>query len=194
VLIRRATLEAIRAGEVTLAFRRLRRPTVRAGGRLRTAVGELAIVAIERTSERAVTAADARRAGFASRAALLESLAGRTGELYRIELAFRGADPRVALRARDDLDPAERDALRARLDRLDARADAPWTRALLRAIERAPGTRAAVLARAAGEETPRWKRRVRRLKELGLTESLDVGYRLSPRGNALLAALGGASS
>jgi hypothetical protein len=194
VLIRRATLEAIRAGEVTLAFRRLRRPTVRAGGRLRTAVGELAIVAIERTSERAVTAADARRAGFASRAALLESLAGRTGELYRIELAFRGADPRVALRARDDLDPVERDALRARLDRLDARADAPWTRALLRAIERAPGTRAAVLARAAGEETPRWKRRVRRLKELGLTESLDVGYRLSPRGNALLAALGGASS
>jgi len=32
---------------------------------------------------------------------------------------------------------------------------------------------------------------VRKLKELGLTESLEVGYRLSPRGRALLERLGG---
>jgi hypothetical protein len=31
-----------------------------------------------------------------------------------------------------------------------------------------------------------FKRDVRKLKELGLTESLEVGYRLSPRGAALL--------
>jgi hypothetical protein len=29
---------------------------------------------------------------------------------------------------------------------------------------------------------------VRKLKNLGLTESLDIGYRLSPRGRAYLAA------
>ena len=29
-----------------------------------------------------------------------------------------------------------------------------------------------------------FKRNVRKLKELGLTESLEVGYRLSPRGEA----------
>jgi hypothetical protein len=34
---------------------------------------------------------------------------------------------------------------------------------------------------------------VRKLKELGLTESLEVGYRLSPRGRALLARLGAAA-
>ena len=34
-----------------------------------------------------------------------------------------------------------------------------------------------------------FKRDVRRLKELGLTESLTVGYRLSPRGAAVLSAL-----
>ena len=34
-----------------------------------------------------------------------------------------------------------------------------------------------------------FKQRVRRLKELGLTESLEVGYRLSPRGEAFVAAL-----
>jgi hypothetical protein len=35
-----------------------------------------------------------------------------------------------------------------------------------------------------------FKRNVRKLKELGLTESLDIGYRLSPRGRALLMQLG----
>ncbi len=41
-------------------------------------------------------------------------------------------------------------------------------------------------ARAAGEETSRFKRRVRQLKGLGLTISLDVGYRISPRGRSYL--------
>lgn len=36
---------------------------------------------------------------------------------------------------------------------------------------------------------PLFKRRVRQLKELGLTESLEVGYRLSPRGRAVLECL-----
>ena len=35
-------------------------------------------------------------------------------------------------------------------------------------------------------ETKRYKTDVRKLKELGLTESLEVGYRLSPRGRAYL--------
>jgi hypothetical protein len=35
-----------------------------------------------------------------------------------------------------------------------------------------------------GRETLPFKRDVRKLKELGLTESLEVGYRLSPRGRA----------
>ena len=43
-----------------------------------------------------------------------------------------------------------------------------------------------VLALQAATEVPPFKRRVRQLKELGLTESLEVGYRLSPRGRAVL--------
>ena len=43
------------------------------------------------------------------------------------------------------------------------------------------------LAAAAGQERAYFKLRVRRLKALGLTESLEVGYRLSPRGAAYLA-------
>jgi hypothetical protein len=33
---------------------------------------------------------------------------------------------------------------------------------------------------------PAFKLNVRKLKELGLTESLDIGYRLSPRGEAVM--------
>jgi hypothetical protein len=50
--------------------------------------------------------------------------------------------------------------------------------------------RAADLAAAAGRERHPFKTDVRKLKALGLTESLEVGYRLSPRGLALLARLG----
>jgi hypothetical protein len=45
-----------------------------------------------------------------------------------------------------------------------------------------------VLAADAGQDRALYKNRVRRLKALGLTESLEVGYRLSPRGQAFLAA------
>ena len=49
-----------------------------------------------------------------------------------------------------------------------------------------PGVRAADLAARLQRETLPFKADVRKLKELGLTESLDVGYRLSPRGRAFL--------
>ena len=101
MLIARPMLERIVAGEVTLQFRRWGRPTVRTGGRLRTALGELSIDAVEPVTLSSITAADARAAGEATRAS--------------------------------------------------------------------------------------FKADVRRLKELGLTESLAVGYRLSPRGRAFVA-------
>ena len=47
--------------------------------------------------------------------------------------------------------------------------------------------RAADLAAALGREKLPFKADVRKLKALGLTESLERGYRLSPRGRAWLA-------
>ena len=49
-----------------------------------------------------------------------------------------------------------------------------------------PGRRAGDLAASLGRDIPSFKRDVRKLKELGLTLSLEVGYRLSPRGEAYL--------
>ncbi len=192
MLLRRDALDAILRGEVDLAFRRWERPRVVAGTRMRTPVGLIEVLAVEPIAARDIDAAQARRAGFGSRAALLRMLQGRTGRIHRVTLRAAGPDPRQALRADAELSPATVAALVARLDRYDAAsAFGPWTAATLAAIEAEPGRRAPELAAAQGRETAPFKRDVRKLKELGLTESLEVGYRLSPRGAAFLAAVRG---
>jgi hypothetical protein len=186
VLLRAADLAAIRAGTVTVALRRWKRPTVRAGGTLHTAVGLLAIDAVDAIGPDEVTDADAVRAGFTDRAAALAALRG-DGTLYRIAFRLAGPDPRIALRERETLEPEERSALAARLARLDAASrHGPWTAQTLALIAAQPGRRAADLAGTLGRERAPFKADVRKLKALGLTESLEVGYRLSPRGRAFL--------
>ena len=186
MLFRPATLRAIADGTVTRAYRTWDRPRVRPGGRQRTPVGTIAFDAVEPVSRDDLTEADARAAGLTGLDELLALSDRRTGTIYRIDLHLEGPDPRVALRAALP-DQAELEQLRGRLDRLDrASRHGPWTAATLRAIADAPGTRAADLADAFGRERDPFKLDVRKLKELGLTESLRPGYRLSPRGRAVL--------
>ncbi len=193
MLLNRRALDGIEAGEIDLAFRRWKRPTVRAGGTLRTRAGVLAIDAVEPASGRQISPEEARRAGFDSKAELLRSLRPE-GRLYRIEFRRIGDDPRVALREAAELSAEERAELDERLERMDLRRGEPWTRRLLELIAERPETLAADLAASIGMEKAPFKRDVRKLKELGLTESMLVGYRLSPRGNAYLAGARAASS
>ncbi len=78
MLIRPAELEAIRRGEIDLAFRRWDRPRVRVGTRLRTAVGLLEVVSVDRVPLSALRAEDARRAGARSLSALKDALAAKS--------------------------------------------------------------------------------------------------------------------
>jgi hypothetical protein len=184
VQIRRPVLEAIAAGTVTCAFRRWDRPRVRPGGTQRTPIGVLEFTAVDPVDEADLTADDARAAGFADLTALQRAQRG-DGQLYRVALRLAGPDPRVALRAKRRLSKAERAEIDARLARMDrASAHGPWTAAVLELIAENPGVRAPDLAARMGRETLPFKRDVRKLKELGLTESIEVGYRLSPRGRA----------
>ena len=188
MLFRVAILERIKAGEVTLAFRRWRRPTVKAGGRLRTAIGELAIESVTPCTAATISDADAHAAGSASHADLLGELDARAdGDIYRIAFRYDRPDPRIALRADGELSTNDLAMLAARLDRLDHRG--AWTRPMLRHIAAHEGQAAAAIAEMFGMEKPKLKQNIRKLKELGLTESLETGYRLSPRGKALLDAL-----
>jgi endonuclease/exonuclease/phosphatase family metal-dependent hydrolase len=192
VLFKRHVLDGFAAGTIDLAFRRWARPRVRAGGRLRTAVGVLSVDAVDRVNVADITPRDARRAGFASRNALLQELSRRAdGSVYRVALHLAGSDPRAALRERDALADAELDEVQRRLTRLDAASrHGRWTMTVLRLIRDRPGVRAGDLAPVLGQDTQPFKRDVRKLKELGLTESLEVGYRLSARGRAVLGRLG----
>jgi hypothetical protein len=184
------TLAGLADGRVDLAFRRWEAPRVKAGGRQRTQIGVVGFEAVEAVPRSAVTAGAARRAGFGTRAELLGFLDRRSGgRIYRIRLCVVGPDPRVALRAQVP-DAAALDQIARRLARLDrASSHRAWTLAVLRAIGANPERRAADLAAEMGRARLPFKVDVRKLKELGLTESLPIGYRLSPRGVAVLAHL-----
>jgi hypothetical protein len=176
MLFKASQLSGIADGSIDLTFRRWPAPRVRAGSQQRTAIGVIAFDAVDRVDD--LSDDEARRAGWASRDAVFKQFARRDGDLYRIELHLAGPDPRAILR-----ETAPDAALHARVERMG-----PWAIEYLRLIAANPGVRAPDLAAGLGMETKAFKLRVRRLKELGLTESLRVGYRLSPRGEAFLRA------
>jgi hypothetical protein len=186
VLIRAHLYDDIVSGAITVAFRRWKRPTVSENGTLRTPIGVLHIDELVAIEPDDITPAHARAAGFETPDAVLASLAADPGrQLYRIRFHLAGDDPRIELREAAELTNADRARIDDQLDRWDrASTTGPWTRHLLDLIEQHPGERSADLARRLDLDQHVLKRRVRQLKNLGLTESLDTGYRLAPRGAA----------
>lgn len=190
MLIQARWAEPILAGRVTVLFRRWASPRVVAGRVYRTTVGRLEVEAVDVVAR--ITVRDARAAGYRTPADAEAGLRGDPSRpLYRVRVRpVADADPRAELAASDELSPGDIAAVAARLDRLDrASTHGEWTRATLRLIAERPGVRAADLAASAGRETQPFKTDVRKLKNLGLTLSLEVGYRLSPRGEAVLNSL-----
>ncbi|UKJ63675.1 hypothetical protein H1Q78_19045 [Cellulosimicrobium cellulans] len=191
MLLDASTLRGLQDGTVTLAFRRWTTPRVKVGTLQRTRIGVVEVTSVERVpvgpdGAPLVSDDEARLAGMASPERVLARGAAREGDLYRVGIRLAGPDPRVALREDADLDAAAVEQIRAALDRKDRAAAAPWTRQYLELVAANEGVVARELAAGLGMARDDFKVRVRRLKELGLTESLDVGYRLSPRGRAYL--------
>jgi hypothetical protein len=189
VLLNRATAEGIAGGGISLVLRRWDVARAKPGGTQRTMAGTIRIDAVaEHPHDYRVTERQARAAGYPDAAAAQAELERRQAKhTYLISVSFLGADERPTLAADDALTAADVAAITARLERLDAASESgPWTRRYLRLVAENEAVRAPNLAAGEGLDVPRFKRRVRRLKELGLTISLDVGYRLSPRGRAFL--------
>jgi hypothetical protein len=192
VLFRREIIDGIAAGTVTVTYRRWTKPAVRPGATVRTIAGILGIDKVERTSLAAIKPADAHKAGYESRAALLADIARHEGDLYRITFHRIGADPLIALRKQAKFTKKEVKSVIAALNRLDQSSPhGAWTRSILRLIDKYPARRAPDLAASLGRDPMIFQHDVRKLKELGLTESLEVGYRLSPRGRVVLVELAG---
>ncbi len=189
MLIQARFREPIARGEVTLTFRRWKRCQVVAGHVYRTAAGRIVVDAVDEVDPGRITEADAERAGFSSRAELLDALRGDPDlPTYRIRLhTAEGADQRAELAASAALTDEEHVEIDRRLERLDrASSHGPWTHAVLQAIAEHPAVRASDLAQGFGRETQAFKVDVRKLKNLGLTLSLEIGYKLSPRGESYL--------
>jgi hypothetical protein len=187
MLFERRLREGISEGSITAALRRWRRPQAVAGRYYRTGADIVEMASVEPVNPADLTDHDAWAAGYPDVTALLDSVVGPVdGQLYLLRFhRVDGEDPRAALAADDRLDEAGVAAIDLRLARLDhASPRGPWTAAALKAIADHPGVRAADLAAALGRDTPSFKSDVRKLRALGLTESLEIGYRLSPRGAA----------
>ena len=185
MLFKSTTLERIRTGHIDVAFRRWKRPTVKAGGTLVTPIGQLAITSLTEVREEEISNEDLRRAGYSEFGDLITNLSAE-GSLYRIEFKISGADPRLQLREQLITTKKEFDDLATKLERMDSRAEQPWTREFLILIDQNPRTLAGKLADEIEMPKMDFKNRVRRLKNLGLTISHQVGYSLSPRGKSYL--------
>ncbi len=182
---------AIQQGEVTCSFRKWRRPQVKIGGQYNIH----GFGAIEVTDVRSVKAgrarlADIKRSGFQTRAELLSTLKAQANDtLFLIELRYLSETP-VKQPSKNALAPQELCELLAKLKKMDTRSQSgPWAIATIKLIDRHPARRAPDLAAMLSWETQPFKVNVRKLKALGLTESLEVGYRLSVRGVQLLGSL-----
>jgi hypothetical protein len=190
VLLNRDTAEGIANGTITLVLRRWDAPRARSGRTQRTVAGTIRVDDVtEQPGSYRVTAAQARAAGYPDAKTAQKELDRRPArQTYVIAVSYLAPDERPDLAADDRLSANDVNGISARLDRWDAAAESPWTRAYLEMISANEAVRAPDLAARVGLDVPRFKRRVRQLKGLGLTISLDVGYLLSPRGKAFLRA------
>jgi hypothetical protein len=181
-------------GSITRTFRLWDTPRVKPKGRYRVhPIGVVEVTALVRRRLGELREADARASGFSSRDELLAYMApvakGPLSDdtlVFDVTLKHDGDGDRVPLALEAELTEADVEAITQRLSRLDG--EAPWTHRVLKLIERRPRVAASKLAASLGRETEPFKVDVRKLKKLGLTQSFEVGYEVSPRGKAYLAA------
>lgn len=189
MLIEQRLWAGIQDGSITVMFRRWKRRQVTAGNTYRTAAGRIVVDEVVEITPSRIRSADARAAGYRSVAEAVADLRGTPGDpvfLLRLHPAA-DEDPRTSLANNAELSTEDVAAITARLARLDAAsAYGPWTEETLAIIQKRPEVRAGDLATELGREKLPFKLDVRKLKNLGLTLSLLVGYRLSPRGEAYL--------
>jgi hypothetical protein len=184
-----ADVARVAAGELTVTWRLWKRPHVKVGREYPTGHGAVVIDDVRLVRAADVTDADARQVGLPDAKALIDlarshTRAKVTGDtiLHRVEFHYVPEAP-----ARPELPLAE---IAKRLARMDAAsASGPWTLAALRLIEENRGVVARVLAEEMELPKLDFKARVRKLKALGLTVSLPVGYELSELGQTYLDSL-----
>jgi hypothetical protein len=186
--------DGVAEGRINAAYRRWAEPRVVEGRIYRTNAGRIEIDSVRQVNPDLISdydddifAADRQNARDVRRR--LRGNEDWPTFLIKFHLV-EGPDPREELAATADLTAEDLDDLRTRLAKLDALSrHGAWTTATLQKIQANPTVRAGDLAADFGRDTATFKLDVRKLKNLGLTYSLETGYELSPRGTAYLASI-----
>ncbi|WP_100074529.1 hypothetical protein [Chryseobacterium camelliae] len=196
MLFKGVHLKGIRAGKITLAFRKWQKASVKKGSLLNTSVGLLGIDNIETVNENDITDKDAQQAGFTDKEQLLKSFPhNHEGEIFKISLHYHSEDPRIKLREQAELSAEQLEEVTTKLKRLDQYSkNGPWTNQVLLRIKDHPHLPAAGIANLTGFEKEWLKINIRKLKNMGLTISHTIGYELSPLGNEYLNKLTGSKN
>lgn len=188
MLFKEIHLNGIKSGRITLAFRRWQKAAVKIGSLLHTSIGLVEIRTIEIVNEKDITNKEALDAGFTDKKQLLKSLSrNNRGTIFKIAVGYHSADPRIKLREQTELSEQQFVDLKKKLDRLDNYSKkGDWVEIILTTIKDNPNLHAAGIAKLTGFEKEWLKLNIRKLKNLGLTISHNLGYKLSPFGNQLL--------
>jgi hypothetical protein len=188
MIFRVSELQNIKAGKITVAFRKWKKAGVLNGSRLRTAMGVIEISSVSPIASGEITNIDAVNAGFDSLENLLKALNRiAEGTIYKIELHYYSDDPRIKLSHQAEIGDEDFELLKKKLRRLDSYSkDGKWTLSVLKAINDNPRLRAADLAIMMNKEKDPLKIDIRKLKNLGLTISHEIGYTISPLGKFVL--------
>ncbi len=174
---------SVLSGRITVSFRNWKRPHAAVGGvyRLRPS-GAVKVIGVRTVRLCDIEADDLRRAGFDSGADIARFLKlPESANVTRVEFELTD-EP-----AGKPLPKLSADDVVTRLQATDRRSAAPWTAGVLALIRSHPATRAGDLAPRMGWDTPAFKANVRKLKALGLTQSLETGYRLTDLGEQVAA-------
>lgn len=188
MLFKEVHLNGIKSGKITLAFRKWQKVSVKCGSLLHTSVGLIEIGKIENISENCITEQHVIQAVFTDKQQLLKSFThNSTGTIFKISVSYHSADPRVKLREQTELSEKVFTDLKKKLERLDNYSKKEhWTDKVLSTINDNPNLHAKGIAELTGFEKEWLKLNIRKLKNLGLTISRNVGYELSPLGSEYL--------
>jgi hypothetical protein len=182
-------LAGIKSGSITLAFRRWEKPNVKVGSKMKTHVGVIGVTAVEMIDESKITKPDAVKAGYESVSLLMSAVNKvKKGNVYQVKVKYLSEDPRIDLREKTDLSNKEMETLLSKLQRLD-KTRGPWVLKTLQLIKRFPERRAGDLAEIMQTDKFDFKLNVRKLKNLGLTISHEIGYSMSPLGDVVIVQL-----
>ncbi len=187
MLFKQTHLNGIRSGSISLAFRKWEKASVKAGTLLKTAIGLVEIISIESVKEDTISDSDARNASFESKQELLQSFRQNDkGIIFKIEVRYHSEDPRIELRGQNLTDEMYF-TLKEKLFRLDKFSkQGKWTQKVLLTIKDNPHLHAIGIAKLTNFEKELLKLNIRKLKNMGLTISHEVGYEISPLGKAFI--------